>query len=183
MSDATTAAEPELTGEQADILELLATRRHFLRYTVRDLSDEQAGSTPTASELSLGGLIKHVSRTEAAWADFAQGDASAMGTDKDLSEWDENDWAARAAEFSMLPGESLQGLLDAYADVARRSDELVRTLPDLNRSYPLPAAPWFEPGARRSVRQVFLHIAAETAQHAGHADVIRETIDGAKSMG
>ena len=44
-------------------------------------------------------------------------------------------------------------------------------------------APWFEPGATWSARRVFLHIVAETAQHAGHADIIREAVDGAKSMG
>ena len=55
--------------------------------------------------------------------------------------------------------------------------------PDLDVSHPLPAAPWFEPGARWSLRRVLLHIIAETAQHAGHADIIRETLDGAKTMG
>ena len=44
-------------------------------------------------------------------------------------------------------------------------------------------APWFEPGARWSARRVLLHVIAETAQHAGHADIIRESLDGAKSMG
>ncbi|GAB3148633.1 hypothetical protein GCM10027161_45570 [Microbispora hainanensis] len=48
---------------------------------------------------------------------------------------------------------------------------------------PLPKAPWFEPGARWSARRVLANIIAETAQHAGHADIIRESLDGAKSMG
>ncbi|CAA9379517.1 MAG: Protein of unknown function DUF664, partial [uncultured Pseudonocardia sp.] len=61
-------------------------------------------------------------------------------------------------------------------------DELVRTL-DLDASFPLPEAPWFAPGAQRSVRRAFLHIAAETAQHAGHADILRESLDGQKTMG
>jgi Protein of unknown function (DUF664) len=47
----------------------------------------------------------------------------------------------------------------------------------------VPPAPWFEPGARWSARRVLLHVIAETAQHAGHADIIRESLDGAKSMG
>ena len=45
-----------------------------------------------------------------------------------------------------------------------------------------PRAPWFEPGARWSARRVLLHVIAETAQRAGHADIIRESLDGAKSM-
>ena len=67
--------------------------------------------------------------------------------------------------------------------MAQRTDDLVASLPDLNLSHPLPNAPWFPPGERRSARRVFLHIIAETAQHAGHADIIRESLDGAKSMG
>jgi hypothetical protein len=70
-----------------------------------------------------------------------------------------------------------------YEKVAARTDELVRTLPDLDASQPLPEAPWNPPGARWSARRVFLHVIAETAQHAGHADIIREAIDGAKTMG
>jgi hypothetical protein len=59
----------------------------------------------------------------------------------------------------------------------------VRTLPDLDATHPLPEAPWFRPGAVRSARRVFLHIVAETAQHSGHADILRESIDGQKTMG
>ena len=57
------------------------------------------------------------------------------------------------------------------------------SLPSLDASQPLPEAPWFERGARWSARRVLVHLVAETAQHAGHADIIREAIDGAKSMG
>ncbi|MEU7885460.1 DUF664 domain-containing protein [Microbispora bryophytorum] len=93
------------------------------------------------------------------------------------------DWGQWADQFRMLPGETLAALLAAYAEVARRTDELVATLPDLDADQPLPKAPWFEPGARWSARRVLMQIAAETAQHAGHADIIRESLDGAKSMG
>ena len=67
--------------------------------------------------------------------------------------------------------------------MARYTDELVASLPSLDASHPLPEAPWFETGAHWTARRVLLHIVAETAQHAGHADIIREAIDGAKSMG
>jgi hypothetical protein len=74
-------------------------------------------------------------------------------------------------------------LLDRDDEGARRTDVLVATLPDLDAAHPLPEAPWFPPGATRSARRVFLHIIAETAQHAGHADIIREAIDGSRTMG
>jgi hypothetical protein len=74
-------------------------------------------------------------------------------------------------------------VLADYAEAAMRTDELVRTLPDLNATQPLPSAPWFPPGARWSARRTLMHIITETAQHAGHADIIRESLDGAKTMG
>ena len=57
-----------LTAERADLLETLAAHRYFLRHTVQGLTDEQARQRTTASELTLGGLIKHVADTEEKWA-------------------------------------------------------------------------------------------------------------------
>ena len=96
---------------------------------------------------------------------------------------DEDAEANHAAGFRMEDGETLADLVAAYDEVAARTDQLVSSLPSLDASQPLPEAPWFPPGARWSARRVLLHIVAETAQHAGHADIIRETIDGAKTMG
>jgi Protein of unknown function (DUF664) len=162
-------------GERADLLETLTRHRALLRGTVRGLTNEQAAQRTTVSELCLGGLIKHASATERGWASFIVGGAAAMRDAAGGEDW--------AAGFRMLDGETLAGLLDGYEEVARRTDELVATLPDLDGSHALPEAPWFEPGARWSARRVLLHLIAEIAQHAGHADIIRESIDGAKSMG
>ncbi len=167
-----------LTGERADLLEALTTHRNFLRFTVGGLTDEQARQRTAPSELTLGGLIKHVARTEAKWIDFLLTGPEALAPPTDPAGYE-----AWANDFRLLPEETLAGVLAEYEEVARRTDDLVRTLPDLDASQPLPEAPWFEPGARRSARRVFLHIIAETAQHAGHADILRETIDGQKSMG
>ncbi|MCA1671972.1 MAG: DinB family protein [Actinobacteria bacterium] len=172
-----TRTEEAVTGERADLLETLAKHRHFLRYTVRDLTDEQAAQRTTVSELCLGGLIKHVALTERQWINFILDGPSAMGS------WDEGSLDDWSKAFRMLEGETLAGLLDEYAQVASRTDDLVATLPDLAVSHPLPEAPWFEPGARWSARRVLLHVIAETSQHAGHADILRESLDGAKSMG
>jgi uncharacterized damage-inducible protein DinB len=173
---ATTQTDPE----RADILAGLAAARHFLRFTARDLADEQARQRTTASELTLGGVIKHVAAVERGWADFVVDGPSAM---TDYADMTEDDMTAWADGFKLLPDETLDGVLADYAEVARRTDDLVASLPDLNASHPLPNAPWYQPGEHRSARRVFLHIIAETAQHAGHADIIRESLDGAKSMG
>ena len=172
---ASTPGDPE----RADLLAGLGAARHFLRFTVRDLTDEQARQRTTASELTLGGLIKHVAGIEQGWANFILEGPSALG---DYSAMTEEDFARWGDQFRLLPGETLAEVLAGYADVARRTDELVASLPDLNAAQPLPKAPWFPPGERRSARRVFLHLIAETAQHAGHADIIRESLDGAKSM-
>lgn len=82
-------------------------------------------------------------------------------------------------EFWLGSDDTLADVLALYEDVAPRTDELVRTLPDLDADQPLPAAPRFGPGGR-SVRRVLLHIVAETAQH---ADMLRESVDGRKTMG
>ncbi|WFE64857.1 DinB family protein [Micromonospora sp. WMMD714] len=167
-----TTTDQVLTGERADLLQTIGKHRGFLRQTVQGLTDEQAATRSTASELCLGGLIKHVTSVEHRWARFMAGGAEAM-------ESEPVDWVGM---FRMSADETLTGLLAGYAATAARTDELIATL-DLDASHPLPVAPWFEPGASWSVRRTLLHVIAETAQHAGHADIIRESIDGAKTMG
>jgi uncharacterized damage-inducible protein DinB len=174
-----TMADEILDTERADLLAVLAKQRHFLRFTTRDLTDDQARQRTTASELCLGGLIKHVTLVERNWASFLVEGPSAMGAPDAMTE---SDFAAWAEQFRMLPGETLSGVLARYAEVAARTDELVRSLPDLNVTQPLPSARWFPAGERWSARRVLLHIIGETAQHSGHADIIRESLDGATSM-
>ena len=166
-------------GERADLLATLDKHRQFLRLTTRGLTDEQARQRTTVSELCLGGLIKHVTAAEQGWANFIVEGTSAM---KNFTAMTEDDYAQRADQFRLLPGETLAAVLADYAEVAHRTDELVASLPSLNAGHPLPKAPWFQSGESWSARQVLLHIIAETAQHAGHADIIRESLDGAKSM-
>ena len=175
-----TSNAPTITGERADLLQTLAKHRDFLRWTVRDLTDEQAAQRTTVSELTLGGLIKHVAGVERRWINFVLEGPSAMGDFSNRSEAELAEWQTR---FVMVDGETLAGLLADYAETARRTDEIVASLPDLDAAQPLPVAPWFEPGASWSARRVVLHILAETSQHAGHADIIRESLDGAKTMG
>jgi uncharacterized damage-inducible protein DinB len=174
-----------VTGERADLLDTLHKHRALFLHTVQGLSDEQAASRPTISALCLGGLVKHVAAVEKNWADFIV-DGPADQPDVD---WASVDWSDPPPEvqgyldgFRMLDGETLSELVAAYEQVAAATDELVRTV-DLDGRQPLPEAPWFEAGASWSARRVVLHVVAETAQHAGHADILRETIDGQKSMG
>lgn len=174
------AAQAAADGERADLLAELAGARHFLRFTTRGLTDEQAGQRTTVSELCLGGLIKHVALVERTWTAFIVQGPSAM---RDFTALGEADLAAWTEQFRLLPGETLAGVLADYAGVARGTDELIAALPDLDAAHPLPKAPWFEPDASWSARRALMHIISETRHHAGHADIIRETLDGARSMG
>jgi uncharacterized damage-inducible protein DinB len=163
-----------LTGERADLLATLQRRRHFLRFTVQGLSDEQLRLKPTTSALTLGGLLKHVAATEQVWARFITEGPSAF--ERDAGEGDPQ-------HFTLADSDTLDSLLAAYQAVGAATDELIVALPDLGAEQPLPKAPWFPAGARWSARYVLMHISAETAQHCGHADIIRESIDGQRTMG
>src|SRR6201997_1495532 len=115
-----TTGTTSLTGERADLLAMLAKARHFLRFTTRDLDDEQARQRATVSELTLGGLIKHVTAVERNWASFivhgpsVAPDFTAM-TEADYKQWSEG--------FRLLPGETLAGVLADYAEAAAHTDE------------------------------------------------------------
>ncbi|MEU8271599.1 DinB family protein [Sphaerisporangium sp. NPDC049002] len=189
---ATTTPASTLDAERGELLAELATVRSALTNTIRGLSDERLAERPTVSALCLGGLIKHVASIEEGWMRFVAEGPSAMrydlpdgvtwadlaaGTAREVPQWaidHQND-------FLMLPGDTPAGILARYEQVAARSEEIVAAVPDLSATHPLPEAPWHEPGAVRSVRRVLLHVIAETAQHAGHADILRETLDGQRS--
>ncbi|MFE5505486.1 DinB family protein [Amycolatopsis japonica] len=181
-----------LDAERADLLEALDTVRATLTTTVQGLTDEQLDEHPTVSELSLGGLVKHVASIEEMWLRFVVEGPTAMtydlpegvtwadigaGTAREFPQWAID----HQNNFRMLPGDTLAGILARYEEVAARTREIVSSIPDLSATHPLPEAPWNPPGAVRSVRRVLAHVIAEAAQHAGHADILRESIDGQKS--
>lgn len=169
--------ERDSSDERQAFIEALDKQRRLLVRTVRRLSEEQLRLRPTASSLCLGGVIAHVAMMEQSWARFIVEGPSAIGGAE------AGDPGRHDASFALRAGETKATLLDSYAEVARSTDQLVLSLPSLSVSQPLPVAPWFEQGASWSARRVLLHVIAETAQHAGHADIIRETIDGAKTLG
>ncbi|AYF27705.1 MULTISPECIES: DinB family protein [Micromonospora] len=185
----TTTTPTTLDAERADLLAELADARNMLINTVRGLTDEQAGQKPTVSALCLGGLIKHVASTEEAWLRFVVEGPSVMsfampegvtwedfmsGRARELPQWAID----RGRDFQMLPEDTLPAILDRYARIAARTEEIVAGVEDLSATWPVPDAPWNEPGSVRSVRRVLIHVIAETTQHAGHADILRESIDG-----
>ncbi|MFD0690260.1 DinB family protein [Actinomadura fibrosa] len=187
-----TAPPPALDAERSDLLAALAAARSALTGTVSGLDDGRLAERPTVSALCLGGLIKHVASMEEAWSRFVVEGPSAMrydlpegvtwadvaaGTAREVPRW----MIEHQEEFGMRPGESGAGILARYERVAVRTEEIVAAVPDLSVSHPLPEAPWHEPGTVWSARRVLMHLIAETAEHAGHADILREALDGRTS--
>jgi hypothetical protein len=160
-----------VNDEHDGLLSFLAHQRHLVRVAVHGVSDAQAASTPSASSLSLGGLVKHVASVEQYWMDIVLQRSRPQDGSYDDS-------------FRLLPGETMSDVLDLYADVATQTEEIIAGIADMGRTVAVPpGVPWFPPDVTAwSVRWVLLHLIEETARHAGHADIIRETLDGATAL-
>ncbi|HZE42079.1 MAG TPA: DinB family protein [Stackebrandtia sp.] len=155
---------PPTTDERDNLLKYAAAQRDTFRYVAHGLTDEQARATPTAGTLSIGGLIKHIAQTERQWMVTV---TQAPRPDIDY-----------ANGFTMLDNETLEGLLADLEACGRETEDVISKM-DLDDPVPVPPMPWFPKDVKEwSVRWVLAHLIEETARHAGHADIIRETIDG-----
>jgi hypothetical protein len=95
----------------------------------------------------------------------------------------EDTMTAASTVNAIASGDPAADSVALHEQAARAVEGLAPERADLNLSHPLPVAPWFPADQRWTARYVLLHIISETAQHAGHADIIRESLDGSKSMG
>ena len=154
--------------ERGALLSFIAEQRGGVRRAVLGLTDEQASSRPSASELSLAGLVKHVAEVEQMWISLAKGEPPAVV--RDQSNWHEC--------FQLVEGETVESQLAYWEKVAAETEAYIRSVPSLDDTFALPAQPWFPPGGRVSHRWLCLHLIRETARHAGHADIVRESLDG-----
>ena len=160
---------PPLTNESDLLLAFIEQQRDGIRNAAYGLTDEQARLTPSASSLSIGGLVKHAIDMERGWIDMVlqrnQGASQANYEDN----------------FRLGPDETLAGVLASYDDVARETAAVIAGISDLGQAVPVPkGVPWYPDDIDAwSVRWVLLHLIEEVARHAGHADIVRESIDGA----
>jgi uncharacterized damage-inducible protein DinB len=161
-----------VTDERDGLLAFLAGQREVITIAAYGLTDEQARAVPSASALSVGGLIKHVSATEQGWIDLVLRRPQDDGGEQDYED-----------NFRLADGETLAEVIDGYRRVAARTEEVVGGIATLDQPVPVPrGVPWFPQDLDAwSVRWVLLHLIQETARHAGHADIIRESIDGASA--
>ncbi|WP_285029185.1 DinB family protein [Mycolicibacterium sp. lyk4-40-TYG-92] len=163
--------------ERQTLINFLAFQQDAFAAVAHGLTDDQARSTPSVSALSIGGLIKHVTGVQAGWI------ARAVAA-PDFPPRDTRPMAEIMAEYAdqhvMRDDEKLGDLLDALraqnAETLRAFAEL-----DLDTLVPIPHdVPWFPTDIDHwTVRWVGMHIIEELSRHAGHADIIRESIDRA----
>lgn len=168
---------PPVHDERHALREFLAYHHSAFVAVAYGLTDEQARSTPSVSSLSIGGLIKHIIGVQKSWMQRV-----AVAPNEPPA--DDRPFEERAQEYQeqyqMRPDETLAELLDALITQNAESLRLLETA-DLDTAVPVPRdAPWFPDDVDTwSVRWVLQHLIAELARHAGHADIIRESIDGA----
>ncbi|WP_240134298.1 DinB family protein [Streptomyces sp. MUM 178J] len=158
--------------ERGALLAFVEAQRGAVRRAVLGLTEEQAASRPSASELSLSGLLKHVAEVELNWLRMAQQKPNELKRT-------EADWGDG---FRLTGDETTASTLAFWGGVARETEEFLRSVPSLDDTFPLPPAPWFPEDGRVSMRWMALHLIEELARHAGHADIIRESLDGKDSF-
>jgi uncharacterized damage-inducible protein DinB len=160
-------------GELETLNSFLDFQRATMIRKVEGLTDEQAASQPVApSTLSLSGLIKHLSLVEESWFQsvFAGGELGEPWSSAPFD--DDKDW-----EFNSASEDRLSDLVEMYKSACEKSREVVASADSLGEMS--------EKDTRRgkvSLRWILLHMIEETARHAGHADLIRERIDGATGI-
>ena len=159
------------TDEREALLGFLDMQRASLRTAAHGLTEQEVRLAPSASTLSVAGLIKHAATVERQWSSIIR------------QEHQGNDFERHIASFR--PGEvPVADLLTDYEQAAKETDATILAAADLNEPVPIPkGVPWFPKDIDSwTVRWVLVHLIEETARHAGHADVVRETIDGAQAV-
>ncbi|KUH39931.1 MULTISPECIES: DinB family protein [Streptomyces] len=158
--------------ERGALLTFIEAQRAALRRSVLGLTEEQATSRPSASELSLAGLLKHCAEVELNWLRLAQQRPNERARTQET--WGD--------AFRLTDEESVPEVLAFWDGVVKELEEFVRSVPSLDETFPLPEAPWFPRDGRVSVRWLGLHLVQEFGRHAGHADIVRESLDGMTSF-
>ena len=142
--------------EKATLLGFLGYLRDSVAAKAEGVPDPQVRTAGVPSGTSLLGLVKHLAHVERFYF---------LG--EDVEDW--------PATFHLSPEESVDRVLANYREAARRANQVIAAYTDLTHA--APRAP--KRGSAPSMRWVLVHMIEETARHAGHADILRERVDGA----
>lgn len=147
--------------ERTALNQWLDYHRGVLVWKLDGLSEDEAKRPMVPSGTSLAGLVKHLADVESWWfSEVFRGDVVEPDPTVD-----------RASYFRAEADETVDGLVAGYRAACARSREIVEqasSLDDLAK----------HPKHRPTLRWIMLHMIEETARHNGHADIVRELIDG-----
>lgn len=160
----------DVGDERTQLTQFLDWQRATILMKVDGLDREQMSMTTAASDLTLAGLLKHLAVVEDGWFRRALLGEPPAAWYRDFV--DDPDW-----DFRTAGDDDPVELVARYQRACERSRNAVAStasLDDLTYGVPGP-----DGSHRFNVRWVLLHMIEETARHAGHADLLREAIDGA----
>lgn len=167
----------DVTDERDAHIVFLTQQLDQLRICALGLDDDQLRATPTVSSLSIAGLITHVTQSVTNWLRHIYLHGVRSGStglsDKDFTlAFQGSYWGAQVPD---LPGDRLRSELQNVVELARS----VLVAADFEARVPIPEAPWFPQDLGSwNVRWIAHHLNGEVARHCGHADIIRESLDG-----
>lgn len=172
---------PFLTADVTDERDALATfvqqQIHQLATTLHGVDRAQLAATPTASAFSLGTVARHgisVAQNVLLGIRSAPDRPEPPSVDSWSEEDSDDSWGDTDA---LRPDDDAESLIAELEQVAEELAQAIRD-GDPDTEVPVPEAPWFDTAQRWNVRWCALHMIEEFARHAGHADIIRESIDG-----
>ncbi len=153
---------PYTGDERASLVAFLNQNRAIMLWKLKGLSEEDARRPLVPSGTSMLGLVKHLAWVERWWfVDF-------IGGDKPEYPWSDDD---PDADWRIEPDETIESISELYATAVGEANAVIDAAADLEVT-------GASGGKPRSLRWVLNHMLEETARHAGHADIIRELIDG-----
>lgn len=155
--------------EKAVLHRYLRTRRHYLLGKLDGLSEYDVRRPLTPTGTSLLGLVKHVASVELGYFGEVFGRPAGLELPwfADDAEPDADMWAAA--------DETREQIIELHRLSAAHSDATIEQLPvDAPGQVPW----WPEDRRRVTLHQILVHMCVETAQHLGHADILRELVDG-----
>jgi uncharacterized damage-inducible protein DinB len=154
---------PRVAGEREALAAWLDYHRATLLQKLEGLDDEQLRRPMVPSGVCLLGLVKHLTAVEHGWfvVVFARTGERDLFVRADGSE----------ADFEIEEDENTESVVDGYLRACRRSREIAAAA-SLDDTAPHPRH------GELDLRWILIHMIEETARHNGHADVIRELIDG-----
>jgi uncharacterized damage-inducible protein DinB len=159
---------PLRSPEAETLLGFLDFQRSTLEWKTRGLTDEQLRAPLHPTAMTLGGLLKHLARVEDSW--FAE----TVGESPGLEPWASMPWAE---EWTTCAGDTGEQLRQLWADRVERSRDVVTAALSLEGGLDR-AVPAWDGAAQVSLRWVLVHMIEEYARHNGHADLLREAVDG-----